>query len=275
MTDDPDRPDDPPVPTDPSDLHDAAVPLGTDRLSAWLFDLDGVLTDSATAHALAWKALFDEYLETLDPPQPPFDVHEDYLRYVDGRPRADGIRTFLASRGIVLPEASPAEDPDAPSVQRLGDSKTARFVAAVEAGAVSVYPDALTLLEWLHERGARCAVVSSSANAPMVLEHTGLSRFIEFTMDGATAARRGLPGKPAPDTFVAAAHELDADPAHAVVFEDAVVGVRAGHDGGFAAVVGVDRTGSAGPLHEGGATVVVQDLRDVIPRSPDPTSGAQ
>ena len=231
---------------------------------AWLFDLDGVLTDSAIAHATAWAAMFDEYLATLDPPQPPFDVHEDYLRHVDGRPRDDGIRTFLASRGLQLPEQSPADDPLAPSVQRLGDAKTERFRAAVEAGAVSVYPDALALLSTLAQQGARCAVVSSSANASMVLEHTGLEGYVEWCLDGAIAAARGLRGKPAPDTYLAAAEHLDCPPAHAAVLEDALVGVQAGHDGGFGVVVGVDRTGSADALRHAGASVVVDDLREVL-----------
>jgi HAD superfamily hydrolase (TIGR01509 family) len=230
----------------------------------WLFDLDGVLTDSATAHAVAWKAMFDGYLATLDPPQRPFDLRDDYLSYFDGRRRDDGIRTFLASRGLVLPETSPDDDPTAPSVASLGERKTARFLEAVAAGHISVYPDALELVRTLHERGRPMAVVSSSANAIAVLEQTGLRGYFTMVMDGALAEREALAGKPSPDTYVAAAHALGGAPATAAVLEDALVGVAAGRAGGFLLVVGVDRTGSGAQLRAAGADRVVDDLRALV-----------
>ena len=228
-----------------------------EHVRLWLFDLDGVLTNSAVAHASAWKAMFDDYLSALDPPQSPFDDHEDYLRYVDGRPRDDGVRTFLASRNLSV-------DDDA--LAAMGDRKTQLFVASVERGAVSVYPDALVLVNALEADGRSMAVVSSSANARMVLEQTGLIDHFELVIDGAIAAQDGLAGKPAPDTYVAAAQRLGGDASVAVVLEDATVGVQAGRAGAFGLVVGVDRTGSADALSAAGADVVVQDLGTLAPR---------
>lgn len=236
----------------------------SDDVHLWLFDLDGVLTDSAKAHAAAWKSMFDEYLAALRPPAEPFDLRDDYLAYVDGRPRDDGIRTFLAARHLSVPEQSPPEDPTAPSVQRMGDRKTQLFLAAVRAGAVSVYPDAAALLAVLRARGDTLAVVSSSANARTVLEHTGLLDQFVLVMDGALAARDGLAGKPAPDTFLAAAKMLHGDAGSAAVLDDATVGVQAGRAGAFHLVVGVDRTGNADALRAAGADRVVSDLRRVV-----------
>jgi len=230
----------------------------------WLFDLDGVLTDSATAHAVAWKEMFDEYLATLSPPAEPFDIRDDYLRHVDGRRRDDGIRTFLGSRGLSVPETAPADDPGAPSVESLGDRKTELFLQAVADGRISVYPDALELVRSLHDRGRAMAVVSSSANAIAVLEHTGLRDYFTMVMDGALAEREGLAGKPSPATYVAAAHALGGEPSTAAVVEDAIVGVEAGRAGDFLLVVGVDRTGSSAQLQAAGADRVVDDLRTLV-----------
>lgn len=239
-------------------------PTPPDGVDLWLFDLDGVLTDSAKAHAAAWKAMFDEYLASLRPPAEPFDLRDDYLAYVDGRPRDDGIRTFLAARHLEVPEVSPPDDPSAPSVQRMGDRKTQLFLAAVRAGAVSVYPDALALLRALRSRGDTLAVVSSSANARTVLEQTGLLDHFALVMDGALAERDGLPGKPSPDTFLAAAEMLHGTPDRSAVLDDATVGVQAGRAGGFHLVVGVDRTDNAPALRAAGADRVVSDLRRVL-----------
>jgi HAD superfamily hydrolase (TIGR01509 family) len=236
----------------------------SDAVDLWLFDLDGVLTDSAKAHAAAWKAMFDEYLAALRPPAEPFDLRDDYLSYVDGRPRQDGIRTFLASRHLTVPEQSPPDDPSAPSVQRMGDRKTQLFLAAVRAGAVSIYPDALALLDSLRARGDTLAVVSSSANARTVLEHTGLLDRFALVMDGVLAARDGLAGKPSPDTFLAATKMLNGEPSRAAVLDDATVGVQAGRTGGFHLVIGVDRTGNVEALRAAGADRVLSDLRRVV-----------
>jgi len=215
-----------------------------------------VLTNSAVAHASAWKAMFDEYLSSSDPPQLPFDDHDDYLEYVDGRPRDEGIRTFLSSRDLTVDDSGLAS---------MGDRKTALFIAAVEGGSVTVYPDALELVQALESAGRSMAVVSSSANARMVLEHTGLLEHFALVVDGVTAAEDGLAGKPSPDMFLAGASGLGGDPSVAVVLEDATVGVRAGRSGGFALVVGVDRTGSAEALLAAGADVVVDDLSRLVP----------
>lgn len=227
-----------------------------DEVRIWLFDLDGVLTNSAVAHASAWKTMFDEYLAALDPPQPPFDEHEDYLHYVDGRPRDEGIRTFLTSRHLRV---------DDTTVATMGDRKTVLFRAAVQQGVVTVFPDALVLLRALQQRGDALAVVSSSANAPMVLDHTGLTSYFALVLDGATSAREGLAGKPAPDTFLAAAKRLGGDASNTAVLDDAVVGVQAGRAGAFRLVVGVNRTDSAVALIAAGADLAIADLAELAP----------
>lgn len=237
-----------------------------DGTRACLFDLDGVLTDTASVHAAAWKQMFDEFLRRRDGDGfTPFDVSADYGPYVDGRPRLEGTRGFLASRGIELPEGTPDDDPDTDTLWGLSTRKNDLVQVKITEG-VEVYPGSRRYLEAVREAGLATAVVSSSANAEQILRVTGLERFIDHRVDGVTARERGLPGKPAPDTFVAAAADLDVDRSAAVVFEDALAGVQAGRAGDFGAVIGVDRLDQAAALREHGATVVVTDLADLLER---------
>ncbi|KAA1024287.1 beta-phosphoglucomutase family hydrolase [Pseudonocardia sp. EV170527-09] len=241
------------------------LPEGT---RACLFDLDGVLTDTASVHAAAWKQMFDEYLRARDGDgYTPFDVTTDYGPYVDGKPRLEGTRSFLASRGIELPEGTPDDPPDAETLWGLSTRKNDLVQERIRTDGVDVYPGSRRYLEAVKDAGLATAVVSSSANAEQILRVTGLETFIDHRVDGVTARERGLPGKPAPDTFLAAAADLGVDRSVAVVFEDALAGVQAGHAGDFGAVVGVDRLDQAAALREHGADVVVTDLADLLERS--------
>lgn len=241
------------------------LPEGT---RACLFDLDGVLTDTASVHAAAWKQMFDEYLRSRDGDgYTPFDVNADYGPYVDGKPRLEGTRSFLASRGIELPEGSPDDSADTETLWGLSTRKNDLVQERIRTDGVEVYPGSRRYLEAVKDAGLTTAVVSSSANAEQILRVTGLEIFIDHRVDGVTARERGLPGKPAPDTFLAAAADLGVDRSAAVVFEDALAGVQAGHAGDFGAVVGVDRLDQADALREHGADVVVTDLADLLERS--------
>ena len=237
-------------------------------VTACLFDLDGVLTDTAAVHNAAWKETFDGFLraraERTGEPFVPFDPHDDYNSYVDGKRREDGVRSFLASRGITLPEGSPDDPPDAETVRGVGNRKNELLLARIASDGVVVYEGSRRYLQAAQDAGLRRAVVSSSANTAQVLEVTGLAPFVEHRVDGVVAAERQLPGKPAPDTFLAAAADLGVEPSQAVVFEDALSGVQAGRAGGFALVVGVDRVGQADALLENGADIVVQDLDELL-----------
>jgi len=237
-----------------------------DGIRAGLFDLDGVLTRTATVHAAAWKEMFDDFLRAraaeTGEPFVPFDSHADYDRYVDGKKRADGVRSFLASRGIQLPEGSPDDPPAAATVHGLGNRKN-ELVLAKLADGVEVYPGSVSYVEALRDAGLARAVVSSSANTRTVLDVTGLAKLFDVVVDGVVADREGLAGKPAPDTFLAAARALGVGPADAAVFEDALAGVEAGRAGGFGCVVGVDRVGQAEELRRHGADVVVRDLAEL------------
>jgi beta-phosphoglucomutase family hydrolase len=237
-----------------------------DGIRACLFDLDGVLTRTATVHAAAWKEMFDEFLrrraDETDEPFVPFDIHDDYDRYVDGKKRADGVRSFLASRNITLPEGTPTDLPTAATVHGLGNRKNELVLARMSAG-VEVYPGSVRYVRAVQSAGLGRAVVSSSANTQTVLRVTGLADLFEAVVDGLVAEQDGLAGKPAPDMFLAAAHRLDVAPAEAAVFEDALAGVEAGRAGGFF-VVGVDRTGQAEELRRHGADIVVADLEDLL-----------
>jgi beta-phosphoglucomutase family hydrolase len=238
-----------------------------DGIRAALFDLDGVLTRTATIHAAAWKEMFDEFLRrraaATGEPFAPFDIHSDYERYVDGRKRADGVRSFLAARGIELPEGQPDDPPTADTVYGLGNRKN-ELVLAKLAGGVDVYPGSRRYVEAVRDAGVPRAVVSSSANTKAVLDVTGLADLFDVVVDGVVADREGLAGKPAPDTFLAAARKLGVPPSEAAVFEDALAGVEAGRAGGFGFVVGVDRTGQAEELRRHGADIVVSDLEDLL-----------
>jgi beta-phosphoglucomutase family hydrolase len=248
--------------------HDDQV-LGLPRsVTALLFDLDGVLTDTASVHAAAWKATFDGYLRDRDGAGARAFTFDDYAQHVDGRPRADGVRDFLASRGITLPEGGPDDPANQPvgatTVNGLGNRKNADLLRRIEDEGVRVYEGSRRYLQAARAAGLRRAVVSSSANTRQVLEVTGLAEFVEERIDGVTLRERGLPGKPAPDSYLAGARALGVEPAAAAVFEDALSGVEAGRAGGFGAVVGVDRTGHARALAEHGATRVVSDLAELL-----------
>ncbi|PLW71151.1 beta-phosphoglucomutase family hydrolase [Streptomyces sp. SCUT-3] len=234
-------------------------------MRACLFDLDGVLTRTAVAHAAAWKQMFDEFLAGWGAgDRRPFDAHHDYDRWVDGRPRADGVRTFLASRGIVLPEGDPGDPPERPTVNGLGNRKNVLLLERIRKDGVETYPGSVAYVRAVRDAGLRRAVVSSSANCREILAAAGIEDLFEERVDGLVAARLGLPGKPRPDTFLEAARRLGAAPGEAVVFEDALAGVEAGRAGHFGLVVGVDRTGQEQALREHGADTVVKDLSELM-----------
>jgi beta-phosphoglucomutase family hydrolase len=227
-----------------------------DGVTALLFDLDGVLTDTASVHQKCWKEMFDDFLRERDGDGFQAFTDRDYERYVDGKPRYDGVRSFLESRDI---------EPEDGLVKELGDRKNDAVQRTIREDGVKVYEGSRRYLEAARDAGLRRAVVSSSANAREVLEVTGLAPLIEERVDGVVAKERGLPGKPKPDTFVEGAKMLGAEPAQAAVFEDALAGVEAGRAGSFGAVIGVDRVGQADALAEHGATRVVPDLDELLP----------
>lgn len=239
-----------------------------DGTRALLFDLDGVLTDTASTHAAAWQQAFDEFLaaraRSTGEPFVPFDPASDYTAYVDGRRRLDGTRSFLASRGIHLPEGERDDPPDTPTVWGLSNRKNALVLDRLRTDGVTVYPGSVRYLRAAREAGLPAALVSSSANAAQVLDAAGLSDLFDARVDGTVAATRGLAGKPAPDMFLAAARELGVEPSRTAVFEDALAGVEAGRAGGFGSVVGVDRVNQADALHDHGADVVVRDLAELL-----------
>jgi beta-phosphoglucomutase family hydrolase len=237
-----------------------SLPAG---IRACLFDLDGVLTKTAVVHAQAWKEMFDEFLRGREAPFQPFES-DDYERYVDGKPRLDGVRSFLAARGIELPEGSPDDAPGADTVYGLGYRKNDRVLELIREQGVQAYEGSVRFVEAVRDRGLRRAVVSSSTNCHDVLVAAGIDHLFEARVDGVVAEREHLPGKPAPDTFLYGARLVDTDPAEAAVFEDALAGVEAGRAGRFGCVVGVDRSGEADALREHGADVVVQDLEELL-----------
>jgi beta-phosphoglucomutase family hydrolase len=236
-----------------------------DGVTACLFDLDGVLTNTAAVHEAAWKQTFDAFLSARagGGEFKPFD-REDYLKYVDGKPRAAGVRDFLASRGISLPDGSPADGPDAETINGVGNRKNQELLRRIHDDGVEVFEGSRRYLEAARDAGLRRAVVSSSANSEDVLKVTGLAPLVELRVDGVTIRNEKLAGKPAPDTFLAAAERLGVTAAQAAVFEDAISGVQAGRAGKFAAVIGVDRAGQADALRENGASVVVSDLAELL-----------
>jgi len=231
--------------------------------AAVLFDLDGVVTPTAEVHMRAWAKMFEEFLATRPGPQPPY-TDDDYFAHVDGKPRYDGVRDFLTSRGIELPEGSPDDDPSEATVCGLGNRKNAAFNEVLERDGVTAYPGSVALLDHLATLGVPLGVVSSSKNAPAVLAAAGLADRFATVVDGKVATEAGLPGKPAPDTFVAAAKELGAPVAATVVLEDAVSGVQAGAAGDFGLVIGVDRGAGVQTLTDAGADLVVSDLAELI-----------
>lgn len=242
--------------------------LSADRFDAVLFDLDGVLTDTAAVHARAWKTMFDEFLrdraERHGQPFTPFSIDRDYKTYVDGKPRNDGVRSFLLSRGIELPEGDSDDPPQMETMRGLGNRKNDLVNRLLDDEGVVRYEGSVRLVEQLRDQGIKRAVVSSSKNCAAVLEAAGISDLFDTRIDGVVAAERGLPGKPAPDTFLAAAADLGAPPGRAVVVEDAISGVQAGRAGGFGLVIGVDREGDPNALRSNGADVVVSDLGELV-----------
>ncbi|MFI7602702.1 HAD family hydrolase [Actinoplanes sp. NPDC049681] len=240
------------------------------HVTACLFDLDGVLTQTALVHNAAWKQTFDAFLQVWSAqngqPFVPFDSGSDYHRYVDGRQRADGVRTFLASRGITLPEGSPDDGPDEETVNGIGNRKNVLVLQKIQEGAVQVYPGSVDYLHAAVDAGLRRAVVSASANCKDVLEAAKIADLLEVRVDGVVARAENLPGKPAPDTFLHGAKLLGVPPENCAVFEDALAGVEAGRAGGFGIVIGVDRVGQADALREHGADIVVQDLAELLTR---------
>ncbi|MGW7259133.1 HAD family hydrolase [Streptomyces sp. NPDC054834] len=238
------------------------------RIRACLFDLDGVLTQTAEVHAAAWKEMFDGYLRERATREGsefvPFGAVEDYDEYVDGRPREDGVRTFLAARGVHLPEGTPDDPPEAETVSGLGNRKNDLVLRRIREDGVEPYEGSVRFVHAAREAGLRRAVVSSSANCRDVLAAAGIEDLLEERIDGVVAHERGLRGKPAPDTFLEAARRLGADPDEAAVFEDALAGVEAGRAGRFGAVVGVDRVGQADQLRAHGADIVVRDLAELL-----------
>ncbi len=239
-----------------------------DTIRACLFDLDGVLTSTASVHAAAWQQMFDVYLRRRTArdgtPFVPFDPVADYDSYVDGKPRADGTRSFLRSRGIVLPEGGPGDPPTAETVNGLGNWKNQIVLRRLAADGVAAYPGSVRYLQRVKDAGLATGVVSASANCHAVLAAAKLEGLADVVIDGVVAARQHLAGKPAPDTYLVAARALAVPPAAAAVFEDALAGVAAGRAGGFGYVVGVDRAGQADALRAHGADVVIRDLSELL-----------
>jgi beta-phosphoglucomutase family hydrolase len=242
-----------------------------EKVHACLFDLDGVLTDTASVHTKAWKAMFDAFLserakQTGDE-FVPFDPAADYRQYVDGKKREDGVRSFLDSRGIKLPDGDPDDSGDTDTVYGLGNRKNEMFQKVLDRDGVEVFEGSRRYLEAASAAGLGIAVVSSSANTREVLQITGLDRFIQQRVDGVTLREEHIKGKPAPDSYLRGAELLNVAPDAAAVFEDALSGVAAGHAGNFGFVVGVDRVGQAEELRRSGADVVVTDLAELLGNS--------
>jgi beta-phosphoglucomutase family hydrolase len=245
--------------------------LGLPRpVRAYLFDLDGVLTETASLHAAAWKRMFDAYLreraDGIGELFAPFDLRNDYDTYVDGKSRFDGVRDFLASRRLMLPGGTSSDPADAETVHGLGNRKNELVLELIRREGVNAYAGSLRYVRAARASRVGLAVVSASVNAGDILAAAGIGDQFEVCIDGRAAAEQGLRGKPAPDTFLAAARALGVEPAEAAVFEDALVGVTAGRAGGFGVVVGVDRVGHATALHAQGADLVVSDLADLLER---------
>lgn len=239
-----------------------------DGTQACLFDLDGVVTKTALVHAAAWKEMFDAFLReqaaATGTEFVPFDSAGEYDRYVDGKPRLDGTRSFLRARGIELPEGNPSDPPGTHTIYGLSNRKNDLVLEMIDKMGVQVYEGSVRYIGRVREAGLRTAVVSSSANTVQVLNAAGLAGLFDTRIDGVIARQRGLAGKPAPDTFLAAAQELGTPPARAAVFEDALAGVEAGRAGHFGRVIGVNRTGQAAELAAHGADIVVADLEELL-----------
>lgn len=245
----------------PSSARSLGLP---DQITAGLFDLDGVLTSTADQHRQAWKVTFDAMLAERDGAGFREFTPRDYTEYVDGRPRADGVRQFLTSRAITVPEGSPDDPPGRATVHGIGNRKNELLLQIIEQGGAKPYPGSVRYLQAARDAGLAIGVVTSSANGAAVLDAAGLSHFVQARVDGVVIARDRLRGKPAPDSFLAGAAALGVDPSAAAVFEDALAGVQAARAGHFGHVVGVDRAGQAEALRERGADVVVTDLAELL-----------
>lgn len=235
-----------------------------DRFDAVLFDLDGVLTSTAAIHAAAWKRMFDEFLREKHPAQPPFDSGADYKKYVDGKPRYEGVHSFLESRSIHLPFGDAGDEPGDGTVCALGNRKQLLVQRAIDNGEVQPFASSVRWVERLKADGFRLAVVSSSRNAGPVLRAAKIGHLFETRVDGLTLAEMNLPGKPAPDAFLEAARRLGTPPARTVVVEDALSGVESGKAGNFGLVLGIDREGHADALRRHGADAIVTDLEEMM-----------
>lgn len=249
-----------------------ATAVGLDAgVRACLFDLDGVLTQTASIHSTAWKETFDAFLRAYDARtgshNAPFDRNSDYEQYVDGKTREDGVRGFLTSRGIELPEGGAGDPPDAETVHGVGEAKQQAFVKLLDQHGPQVFEGSVAYVHAARAAGLACAVVTSSANCAAILKAAGITDLFDATVDGHDVAAQGLKGKPAPDSYLAGARAVHVEPGQAAVFEDAIAGVEAGHAGGFGAVVGVNRLDDEhrARLGEHGATVVVNDLSELLP----------
>jgi alpha,alpha-trehalase len=257
-------------------MPDAKATIDPVRHRAVIFDLDGVVTDTASVHAAAWRRLFDDYLARR--PSHPGEDHspfraEDYRRHIDGKSRHDGVAAFLAARGITLSAGQPSDGEDVETVWGLGNRKDRYFRERLEHDGVRVFPTTVALVRRLQRRGVQTAVISANRNCQAVLEAAGLGDLFPVRVDGVLAAQLGLPGKPDPAVFLEAAHRLGVEPDATVVVEDARAGVEAGRRGGFALVIGVDRTGHPDELWEQGADVVVGDLAEVTVADPGRAPG--
>jgi beta-phosphoglucomutase family hydrolase len=247
-----------------------------DGVNTCLFDLDGVLTKTAKVHAQAWKQMFDAYLEErakrTGEKFVPFDPADDYAEYVDGKPRYEGVESFLASRGIELPRGYPTDSPDSETIDGLGNRKNEIVLQLIHEQGVEAYEGSVRYVKAAVDAGFHRAVVSSSTNCHDVLVAAGIVDLFELRIDGVVAEREHLKGKPAPDTYLAAAEKLGVEPSQAAVFEDALAGVEAGRAGNFGCVVGVDRVGHADALRQHGASIVVEDLAELLDEITDGTS---
>lgn len=245
--------------------------VSRDRFDAVLFDLDGVITNTAKLHAECWKNVFDCFLKerarTIGEPFRSFDVQSDYKDYVDGKPRYAGVQSFLESRNITLAYGSPEDASDKNTVCGLGNRKDELLESELKSNGVEIFRGTISWLRHLRRLGLKTAVVSSSKHCQAVLDVAGIAGLFEARVDGNMAEELGLKGKPAPDTYLKAAQILGVEPRRAVVVEDALSGVQAGRDGGFGLVIGVDRLGDAEALRENGADLVVTDLRELVPGS--------
>ena len=242
--------------------------VNRDHFDAVLFDLDGVVTDTAKVHAACWKQAFDEFLKRRAAKNKeafqPFDAKSDYQDYVDGKPRYDGVRSFLESRSIELPPGDPQDPPDRETVCGLGNRKDELFSQALESTGVEVFPGTVAWLRQLRQAGMKTAIVSSSKHCQPVIKAVGVADLFDARVDGNVTADLNLKGKPAPDTYLKAAEMLGVPPRRAVVVEDALAGVESGRNGGFGLVIGVDRKGDAQALRDHGADLVVRDLQELV-----------